>query len=89
MSVALVKINPTEARVRWDRRARRPSDVRWNGHHLHVSGLDAVRDETSAYPVDRGPRVTYVLRSADGARAAVAFDARRRRWFLEAVEEAA
>ena len=87
--MALVKIDPTEARVRWDRRAHRPSHVRWKGHRLRVAGLDAVRDERSAYPIERGPRITFVLRATDGGRAALAFDPRRRRWTLEAVEEAA
>jgi hypothetical protein len=87
--MALVQISPIEAHVRWDRQADRPSEVRWNGHHLRVAQLDAVRDERSAYPAERGPRVTFVLRTTDGGRASVAFDGRRRRWFLEAVEQAA
>lgn len=87
--MALVQISPIEARVRWDRLAGRPAEVRWSGHHLRVVELDAVRDERSAYPAARGPRVTFVLRTADGGRASVAFDGRRRRWFLEAVEAAA
>ncbi len=87
--MALVKISPVEARVRWDRHAERPSEVRWNGHLLRITDLDAVRDERSAYPAERGPRITFVLRGADGSRASVAFDGRRRRWFLEAVERAA
>ena len=87
--MALVQINPVEAHVRWDRQAGRPSEVRWSGHHLRVTALDAVRDERSAYPAGRGPRVTFVLRSTDGGRASVAFDGRRRRWFVEAVERAA
>ena len=48
-----------------------------------------MRDERSAYPADRGPRVTFVLRTDDGGRASVVFDGRRRRWYLEAVEAAA
>jgi len=87
--MALVQISPIEAHVRWDRQADRPSEVRWHGHHLKIVELDAVRDERSAYPADRGPRVTYVLRTEDGGRASVVFDGRRRRWFLEAVERAA
>ena len=87
--MALVQISPIEAQVRWDRHLGRPAEVRWSGHHLHVVELDAVRDERSAYPAARGPRVTFVLRTADGGRASVAFDGRRRRWFLEAVEAAA
>jgi len=87
--MALVQIPPTQARVRWDRSAHRPGEIRWNGHRLRVTELDAVRDERSAYPADRGPRVTFVLRTHDGGRASVSFDGRRRRWFLEALEAAA
>ena len=87
--MALVKIPPIEAHVRWDRRADRPSEVRWGGRHHRVVRLDAVRDERSAYPAERGPRVTFVLGTADGGRASVVFDGRRRRWYLEAVEAAA
>jgi hypothetical protein len=87
--MALVQISPIEAHVSWDRSTDRPSDIRWNGHHLRVTELDAIRDERSAYPADRGPRVTFLLRTAGGGRASLAFDGRRRRWFLEAVEPAA
>ena len=87
--MALIKISPIEAQVRWDRHADRPSEVRWRGQHLRVTQLDAVRDERSAYPAERGPRVTFVLRTDDGGRASLVFDGRRRRWYLEAVESAA
>jgi hypothetical protein len=87
--MALVEIPPIEARVRWDRTADRPAEVRWSGHHVRVVDLDTVRDERSAYPADRGPRITFVLRTADGGRASLVFDGLRRRWFLEAVESAA
>ncbi len=85
--MALVQIPPVEAQVRWDRSADRPAEVRWDRHQLRVVELDSVRDERAAYPAERGPRVTYVLRTADGGRASIAFDGRR--WFLEAVERAA
>jgi len=87
--VALIHIPPTEARVRWDRTAHRPAVVEWQGNSIRISELDAVRDERSAYPADRGPRVTYLLRTVDGGRASVVFDGRRRRWYVEAVERAA
>lgn len=78
---------PVEARVRWDRSTDRPAEVSWNNHHLRVVGLDTVRDERAAFPAERGPRVTFVLRTDDGGRASIAFDGRR--WYLEAVERAA
>ena len=56
--MALVRISPVEARVRWDRHADRPAEVRWGDHQLRVTELDAVRAERSAYPAERGPRVT-------------------------------
>lgn len=87
--MALVQISPIEAQVRWDRIAHRPADISWAGRHLRVVRLDAVRDERAAYPAGRGPRVTFLLRTADGGRASVSFDGRRRRWYVEAVEAAA
>lgn len=87
--MALVQILPIRASLRWDRRAGRPSEVRWSGHHLRVTELDAIRDERSAYPAERGPRVILVVRTADGGRASVVFDGRRGHWYVEAVERAA
>ena len=85
--MALVQVPPTQARVRWDRATNRPSEVSVGGRHLDVVHLDAVRDERAAYPAGRGPRLTMVLRTRDGGRAAIAFDGRR--WYLEALEPAA
>jgi hypothetical protein len=87
--MALVNITPIEAHVRWDRAADRPTEISWQGRHLRIVDLDTVRDERAAYPADRGPRITFVLRTDDGGRASLVFDGRRRRWFLEAVERAA
>jgi hypothetical protein len=85
--MALVQIPPIETRVRWDRATDRPSHISWNNRHLRVVGLDAGRDERAAFSSERGPRVTLVLRTHDGGRASIAFDGRR--WYLEAVEQAA
>ena len=86
--MALIKITPTEARVHWDRRQARPSTVRVGGRQLTVTALDAIRDETAAYPADRGPRITYLVET-DGGQASLVFDGRRRRWFVDALDEAA
>lgn len=87
--MALTKITPVEARVSWDRRRARPSRVRWGGHQLDVIALDGVRDERSAYPAERGPRITYLLRTDDGGQASLVFYGRRRRWYVEAIDRAA
>ena len=86
--MALNKITPTEARVHWDRRQARPSTVRVGGRQLTVTSLDAVRYETAAYPADRGPRITYLVETNAG-QASLVFDGRRRRWFVDALDEAA
>jgi hypothetical protein len=85
--MALVQVPPTQARVRWDRVANRPSEVTVGGRHLQVVDLDTVRDERAAFPAGRGPRLTMILRTRDGGRAAIAHDGRH--WFLEALEPAA
>ena len=87
--MALVHIPPVETHVRWNRRAGLPAELRGAGHRLHIVGLDGLRDERAAYPAEAGPRLTLVLRTDDGGRAAIVFDGRRRRWFLEALEPAA
>lgn len=87
--MALVHIPPVETHVRWDRRAQRPAELRGRGHRLTVVDLDGMRDERAAYRAEVGPRLTLVLRTDGGGRAAIVFDGRRRRWFLEAVEPAA
>jgi hypothetical protein len=87
--MALVHIPPVETHVRWNRRANLPAELRGQGHRLRIVGLDGLRDERAAYPAEAGPRLTLVLRTGDGGRAAIVFDGRRRRWFLEALEPAA
>lgn len=86
--MALVKITPVEARVRWDRLHARPVAVRIGDRQLAVTGLEAIRDETAAYPADRGPRITYLLET-DAGQASLVYDGRRRRWYVEALDTAA
>ena len=86
--MALVKINPVHARVRWDRGSAGPSHIRIRDRQLAVTGLKAVRDEMAAYPAERGPRVTYLVDTERGE-ASLVYDGRRHRWFVEAIDEAA
>lgn len=86
--MALTKITPVPARVRWDRRHARPLSVQMGERQLTVRGLEAVRDETAAYPADRGPRITFLVET-DAGQASLVFDGRDRRWFVEALDQAA
>lgn len=86
--MALVKINPLQASVRWDRRTEQPSRIRVANRSMTVTALKAVRDEMAAYPATRGPRITYLVATERGE-ASLVYDGRRRRWFLEAIDEAA
>ena len=86
--MALVKINPVQASVRWDRRAEQPSRICVANREMTVTALKAVRDEMAAYPAARGPRITYLVATERGE-ASLVYDGRRRRWFLEAIDEAA
>ena len=86
--MALVKITPRPARVRLDPRNARPLTVHLDDRDLHVTGLDAVREELAAYPAERGPRVTFLV-DTDQGQASLVFDGRRRQWFVEALDKAA
>jgi hypothetical protein len=86
--MALTKINPAPARVRWDRESDRPTQVRWDGRDVEVTRLKAVRDERHAYHRDQGPRLTLVVETTTGS-AVVVYDASAHHWFVEAVDLAA
>jgi hypothetical protein len=86
--MALVKINPVSARVRWDRSRNRPATIRIGERQLTVTTVQAVRDEVAAFRPELGPRVTYLL-GTDAGDASLVFDARRRRWYVEALDQAA
>ena len=86
--MALTKITPVPARVRWDRRHGRPTSVQMGDRQLTVRGLEAIRDETAAYPAERGPRITLLV-VTDAGQASLVFDGRQRRWYVEALDQAA
>ena len=86
--MTLTTISPMPAHVRWDRQAGRPSFVRFAGGQLAINRLRAVRDERRAYRPGRGPRLTMLVEARRGE-ALLVFDARMRRWFVEAIDLAA
>ena len=86
--MALMKIEPTNASVAWDARLERPGSIVAGSRRLRVLALTVRRDEIAAFRADRGPRITYHL-ATDGCDLARCFDARRRTWYIEAVDELA
>lgn len=46
-----------------DGRSGRPLEIRADGERLVITALEAVRDETAAYPMGGGPRTVFVVRS--------------------------
>lgn len=86
--MALERISPLPARVRWDRAKAEPASVRLPNRDLTVTALKAVRDEMAAFPAARGPRITFLVET-DAGDASLVYDGRRRRWYVEAIDRAA
>ena len=64
--------------------AGRPRLIRADGLRLSVSGLESVRDETAAYPLETGPRTVFVVTASD-RRYRLVHRLRDRRWTVEAL----
>jgi hypothetical protein len=62
--------------------AGRPREIRMEGERLRVTGLESVRAETAAYPVETGPRTVFVVTAA-GRRYKLVHLLRARRWTVE------
>ena len=60
----------------------RPTEIRSQGRRLAISAVEAVRDETAAYPDRWGPRQVFVVRAGD-ERYRLVHLLRDRRWTLE------
>lgn len=87
--MALVSITPVAASVAWDAQQLLPTLVRFGDRELRVSRLATVRDERAAYPAGCSPRLMLVVEVESGESVELVFDARRRRWFVDAVDPAA
>jgi hypothetical protein len=87
--MALVSIAPIEAHVAWDHHRGAPRRVRFGDREVRVSRLTSVRDERAAYPAGTAPRLTLVVETEDGEAMELVFDARHRRWFVDALDTAA
>ncbi len=86
--MAIVRMDPTDVRVRTDWFDGRPREVTWREERLPVTRLAAVRREDSAYPIEIGPRTVFEVETPR-ARLALSFRHWSRRWTLEGIDEEA
>ena len=80
-----IHTHPDAISVTVDNATGRPREIRSGGERIQVSALEAVRDETAAYPLDSGPRRVFVV-LAGGRRYRLVHFIQDRRWTLEELE---
>ena len=85
--MAMTRVQPVEVEVRADWFDGRPREVTWEGRRLPVETIEAIRDETAAFPVVTGPRTLFEV-TTQVARFSLAFRHRSRRWTIEGMETA-
>jgi len=85
--MAIVRVTPTQVDVSCGFFDGRPRQIRIANERMPVIEIAQVRDEIAAYPVARGPRRIFDVRTAD-ARLRLSFEKRRRTWWLEGREAA-
>lgn len=81
----MFNLNASSSTVATDA-AGRPREIRAGGERLTVTALEAVRDETAAYPIETGPRTVYVV-SAANRHYRLVHQLRDRRWTVEPVDD--
>ena len=84
--MAIVRMEPVNVRVRADWFDGTPREITWGETRLPVTRLAAIRRETSAYRADIGPRTIFEVETA-GARLALTFQHRSRRWTVDGVDD--
>lgn len=77
--------SPSTAAVAADARSGRPLEIRVDGLRRAITALEAVRDETSAYPLETGPRTVFVVRSHE-RRYRLVHLLGHRRWTVEEID---
>jgi hypothetical protein len=85
--MAIVRVTPTQVDVSCGLFDGRPRAIRMANERVPVIEIAQVRDELAAYPVSRGPRRIFDVRTPD-ARLRLSYERRRRRWVLEGLEAA-
>ncbi len=83
--MAMIDVTPTEVQVRCGWFDGRPRSILMDGEELPIVLIHQVRDESAAYPIERGPRTIFDVHTPD-ARVRLVFQHRRRRWLVEALD---
>jgi hypothetical protein len=86
--MAIVRMEPVRVRVRVDWFDGTPREITWGAVRLPVTRLAAVRREDSAYRAEVGPRTFFEVETP-GARLALCFRHRSRRWTVDGVDDEA
>lgn len=73
---------PSATSVAVDAATGRPREIKTDGRRLTVTALESVRDETSAYSLQTGPRTVFVVHAA-GRRYRLTHQVDDRRWSIE------
>jgi hypothetical protein len=84
--MAMIRVEPVEVHVRTGWFDGTPREITWDGEHLAVTRLNAVREEAAAYPVITGPRTLFDVET-QRARVALTYLHRSRRWTITALDE--
>jgi hypothetical protein len=84
--MAIVRMEPVTVSVRTDWFDGTPREITWNAIRLPVTRLTGVRREDSAYRVEIGPRTIFEVETP-GARLALSFEHRSRRWSVDGVDD--
>jgi hypothetical protein len=84
--MAIVRMEPMDVRVRTDWFDGTPREITWGHVRLPVRRLTAVRREHSAFRVELGPRTVFEVETP-GARLALSFQHRSRRWTVDGVDD--
>jgi hypothetical protein len=85
--MAIVRMEPVNVRVRADWFDGTPKEITWGEMRLPVTGLTAIRRETSAYRAEVGPRTIFEV-DTPSARLALSFQHRSRRWTVDGIDDA-
>jgi hypothetical protein len=83
--MAIPRVEPVSVQVRTDWLTGRPREIHWGAQVISVTNVAAVRRATAAYPIEIGPSTTFEVDTI-GARLALTFRHRGRRWTVEGVE---